>query len=134
MKNVLCALALVFLATAGFSANAQSVILPAATPVSATVPWSLPSNCTATTTCQFQVYRCPGVCTTASNTWILLATTPAQATSYKDSTVTGGTQYSYDVEAVPTGSSTIFSGPSNVAQISALFTPTPPVLGTVTTP
>lgn len=132
MKNVFYLLLLILLAV-----PASAATLPSATPVTATVPWSLPSNCTATTTCQFQVYRCQGnstTCTTASNNWTLLATTAAQATSYTDSSVTGATQYSYDVEAVPTGSSTIFSGPSNVGQVTTLFTPTAPVLGTVTTP
>lgn len=137
MKNVFYLLSTGILAIASLSASAQSSTLPASTPVSATVPWSLPSNCTATTTCQFQVYRCQGnstTCTTTSNNWTLITTTAAQVTSYKDSSVAGATQYSYDVEAVPTGSSTVFSGPSNVGQVTTLFTPTAPVLGTVTTP
>ena len=134
MKNFVKFLFLGLLVVTGRMAFGQSGTLPAATPVSATVPWTLPSNCTATTSCQFQVYRCAGSCTTASTGWTLLATTAAQATSYKDTTVTGGTQYSYDVEAVPNGSTTVFSGPSNTGSITVLFTPLPPVIGVVTTP
>jgi hypothetical protein len=129
----LCAL---FLLAGTTSLHAQAT-LPAATPVSVTVPWSLPSNCLSTQTCQFQVYRLQGACpsTLAGSTgWTLVTTTAAQVTSYKDTTVAGGTQYCYDVEAVPTGSSTVFSGPSNAGQITTLFTPNPPIIGTITTP
>ena len=135
-KNLLLLLCGLFMLV-GTSLHAQTATLPAATPVSVTVPWSLPSNCTSTQTCQFQVYRlqgaCPGILA-GSTGWTLIATTAAQAISYKDTTVAGGTQYCYDVEAVPTGSSTVFSGPSNAGQITTLFTPNPPVIGTITTP
>lgn len=132
MNKVLRIIIVGILAMVGSTAFAAT--LPVVTPTSATVPWSLPSNCTAATTCQFQIYRCTGTCTASDSTWTLIATTAAQATSYKDTTVTGGTQYTYDVEAVPTGSSTVFSGPSNTGLITTLFTPLPPVIGIVTTP
>lgn len=117
-----------------FAVSANAVTLPVASPTSATIPWSLPSNCSGTNTCQFQVYRCSGSCTVADTNWNLIATTAVQATSYKDTTVAGGTQYTYDVEAVPTGSATVFSGPSNVGAITVLFTPLPPVIGIIATP
>ena len=112
--------------------QAQAGTLPAASATSNTIPWGLSSNCVAATPCQFQVYRCAGVCTATSGGWALLATTAAQAVSYTDSTAVGGTQYSYDVEAVPSGSTTTFSGPSNIGQITTVFTPLPPIIGTIT--
>lgn len=114
-------------------AHAQAGTLPSATATANTIPYSLPSNCTTTNPCQFQVYRCSGTCTTTSGTWTLIGTTAAQSTNYVDNTAVGGTLYSYDVEAVPSGSTTIFSGPSNVGTITTQFTPLPPTIGTITT-
>ena len=137
MKNVF---KILMCGVIAFSANmlrAQTAVLPSATATSATIPWSLPSNCTATTTCQFQVYRFLGSCPAVlagSTGWTLVATTGSQATIYKDTTVAGGTQYCYDVEAVPTGSISVFSGPSNAGSITTLFTPLPPIIGIITTP
>ena len=116
--------------------NAQ-VALPSATAPSVTIPWSLPSNCTAANSCPINVYRIQAICPTTlagSTGWTLVATTAAQATSYKDTTVASSTLYSYDVEAVPTGSTGVYSGPSNCVSITTLFTPNPPVIGTITTP
>jgi hypothetical protein len=124
-----------FLGLLGLSSTflqAQAGTLPAASTTANTIPWTLPSNCTTVNTCQFQVYRCQGVCTVASTGWTLLGTTVTQAISYVDSTPSGGVQYSYDVEAVPTGSTTAFSGPSNIGQVTTVFTPLPPVIGTIT--
>jgi hypothetical protein len=134
--KILKVLFLGLLLGAGQKAFSQTGTLPPATPSSATVPWTLPSNCTAATTCQFQVYRITGVCpaTLAGSTgWTLIATTASQATSYVDTAVTGGTTYSYDIEAVPTGSTLILSGPSNCSTGTTPFTPQPVVIGVVTT-
>jgi hypothetical protein len=114
-------------------AHAQSSSLPAATPTSATIPWAAPSNCTSTNTCQYQVYRNTGACpgTLAGSTgWALLTTTTGL--SYTDTSVVGGTQYSYDIEALPTGSTSVYSGPSNCGSTTIPFTPVPPVIGTIT--
>lgn len=136
MNKVYRILAVGLLAISGLALHAQTGTLPVATPTSATIPFTLGSNCTTTQTCQVQVYRNTGTCpaTLAGSTgWTLLATTAAQATSYTDNTVVGGTQYSYDVEAVPTGSTTVFSGPSNCVSATIPFTPVAPVIGIITT-
>lgn len=130
-------LLLTLIALAGGGLHAQTVALPAASSLSATVPWSLPSNCTAANACQFQVYRIQGACPatlSGSGGWTLVATTAAQAVSYKDSTVLGNTQYCYDVEAIPSGSPSVDSGPSNAGQITTAFVPAAPVIGTITSP
>jgi hypothetical protein len=134
VKNILKVLICSLFIIAGTYVHAQTTVLPSATPTSATIPWSIPSNCTATNPCQFQVYRCNGSCIATSTAWTLIATTSAQATSYKDTTVAGGTLYTYDVEAVPNGSNSVFSGPSNTGSVTTLFTPLPPIIGIITTP
>jgi len=85
------------------------------------VPWQLPPGCTSTTPCNFWVYRIGGVCPlglSGSPGWTLLTTTPiTQVTSYTDTSVVSGTQYSYDVESgagsIPT------SGPSSCSTFIA---------------
>lgn len=133
MKKVL--LVLIAAALGAAVAQAQTTSLPGATSSSISVPLS-GGTCTTSSTCAGQVYYIAGACPatlTGSTGWTAgpTFTEPGTASVTITSGIGPNAEYSVDVEATPTGSPAVFSGPSNCASITTPFHPAPLTVGTL---
>jgi hypothetical protein len=131
MKRILL---LIVLALGLSTAHSQTLIaLPTATSAAVDLTWT--NGCSASISCSFLVYRCTGTvsaCPTSGVVWSLITSTAIAPTSYTDTTVVGGSTYSYVVyaQAIESGV-TLTAGPSN--EVSAAV-PLGPVAPTVAAP
>ncbi len=115
--------------------------VPPATSHAVDLTWTAPAasstwgGCTTAAPCVYAVYRCTGTasaCGTLSSTaWaeVTTAATRPGGTSYSDTTVSGGTSYTYAVETVQGPE---YSGPSNTTTAAVPATPLAPAIGSPT--
>ena len=114
MKKTLLVFSLLLASVIG--CRAQSVCTVAApcttVPTAPTVEVILAWGASSSHGVSYAIYRSPST----SVSYVRIDTTNVTATTYTDTTVTQGSSYNYFVEAYT--SSTNFSGPSNIANVT----------------